>query len=246
MNKLQVAIVDDEPDSATLLQLQLERHCPSINQIISFTNPIEALQSIPKLNPDIVFMDIEMPLMNGFQLLEQLSPLKFNVIFITAFNQYAIRAFRFNALDYLLKPADIIELKNAVSKAENQLRPNSVQLTFAEEQFKGNSVTRLALPSQEGITFVNLSDIIYVEASNNYSRVFLADNSTYLLSKTLKDVQELLEGSHFLRVHRQYLVNLNRVRHFNRNEGQITMDAKQNLPIARNQYERFMEKYYRI
>lgn len=246
MNKLKAVIVDDEPDSVALLRLQLERHCSAVTAITTFTNPVTALQQLPALAPDIVFVDVEMPLMNGFQLLEQLLPLQFNVVFVTAFNQYAIRAFKFNALDYLLKPADVKELQEAVSKTGRQLKPDKPQLAFAGEQLKGKPVSRIALPSQNGISFIHLSDIVYAEASDNYSKIFLADSTVHLLSKTLKDVQALLEETHFQRVHRQYLVNLNCVKHFNRNDGILTMDNKTELPITRNQYDRFMEKYYRI
>jgi two-component system LytT family response regulator len=246
MSKLKVVLIDDEPDSLALLHLQLQRHCPSIYQITSFNSPVNALENIPLLKPDLVFVDVEMPNMNGFELLERLSPLSFKVVFVTAFNQYAIRAFRFNALDYLLKPADAAELQEAVRKAESQHQPVSTQLSLAGEQVKGVRATRMAVVGQSGTTFIELKDIVYVEASNNYSKIMLNDASVHLLSKTLKDVQELLEESHFHRIHRQYLVNLNCVRHFNRNEGLLTMDSKLQLPIVRNQYERFLEKYHRL
>jgi two-component system LytT family response regulator len=246
MSKLTAVILDDEQDSIKILQLEIERHCPVIKKIHTYSSPLMAIEDIPKIAPHIVFIDIEMPGINGFELLERLSPLQFNVIFVTAFNQYAIRAFRFNALDYLLKPVDVDELKIAVSKAEKQPIPNKTQLIQAEQQVKGTIVTKIALSSSNGITFIDLNDIVYVEANNNYSKIFLANSSTYLLSKTLKDTQDILEESHFLRIHRQYIVNLNSVKHFNKNEGLITLDTKIQLPIVKNQYEKFLEKYYRL
>ncbi len=246
MTKLDALIIDDEQDSIKLLQLQIERHCPSIVRLHAYSNPLKAMEDIPMLQPDLVFIDVEMPEMNGFELLERLSPIKFNVVFVTAFNQYAIRAFRFNALDYLLKPVEVDELKAAVSKAEQQLFPTKAQLTQADLQLKGTTVTRIALSSSNGVTFIDLNEIVYVEASNNYSKVFLADGNNHLLSKTLKDTQEILEESHFLRIHRQYIVNLNCVKHFSRNEGLVTLDSKIQLPIVKNQYEKFLEKYYRL
>jgi len=246
MNKLKAVIVDDEPDSISLLQLQLERHCSTVELMRSFMNPVEALHSIPEMKPDVVFMDVEMPMLNGFELLEQLSPFSFQVIFITAFSQYAIKAFRFNALDYLLKPADVKELQDAVTKIGLQTMPAKQQLNAASQMLKGNQAVRLALPSQNGIEFITLSDIMYVESSNNYSKIFLTNNTSFLLSKTLKDVQELLEDGHFHRIHRQYLVNTNCVKHFNKNEGYVILDSKMELPIVRNQYERFMEKFCRF
>lgn len=246
MNKLNTVLIDDEEDSLALLRLQLERHCPDIGSITSYSTPTEAIQGLQRKQPHVVFIDVEMPVMNGFELLEQLKPVNFSVIFVTAFNEYAIRAFRFNALDYLLKPADADGLKAAVDRAIKATWPTVAQLTEANDHLRGCPLARIAVPSLKGISFVSLSDIMFVEASNNYSRIIQTDGSSCLLSKTLKDVQELLEQSHFLRIHRQYIVNLNHVKHFNRNEGILTMDGNTQLPIVRNRYDHFMDKYYRF
>ena len=246
MRQLNTIIVDDEQDSIDLLRLQLHRHCPEVEVPRCYNNPMQALQDILSIPPDLLFIDVEMPGMNGFELLEQVQPLNFSVVFVTAFNQYAIRAFRFNALDYLLKPTDPEELKTAVTRATQKHWPTQGQLIEASTNVKGTFPTRIALPTQNGVNFIALTDILYAEASNNYSKIILTDGSTHLLSKTLKDVQNLLEESHFLRVHRQYIVNLNNVKHFNRNEGILTMDTKVQLPIVRNQYDRFLEKYYKF
>ena len=241
---LKTFIIDDEPDSITLLQLQLEQHCPTIEVIHSCTSSKNALQEIERLGPDLLFLDIEMPVMNGFELLEKLSHLSFSVIFITAYNQYAFKAFRFNAVDYLVKPIDANDLIEAVAKAANRAKPTQAQLSQMQRQLRGEPATRIAIPGQQGgISFINLNDIIYSEASNNYSKLILADGSLFLISKTLKDVQQVLEEEHFLRVHRQYIVNLNHVKQFNRNEGVLTMNNGHHIPIARNQKERLIERY---
>ena len=222
---LKTIIIDDEPDSVKLLQLQLEQYCPEIEIAGTYTSSIKALSQIEKLEPDLIFLDIEMPVMNGFELLEKILHLSFNVIFITAYNQYALKAFRFNAVDYLVKPIDVNDLTEAVAKATKRVKPTSTQLSFLQKQLRGEPVTRIAIPGQQGgISFIDLNDIIYGEASNNYSKLILADGNRYLISKTLKDVQEVLEEEHFLRVHRQYIINLNHVKQFNRNEGVLTID----------------------
>lgn len=241
---LKTIIIDDEPDSIKLLQLQLAQHCPEIEIAGTFTSSVKALSVIEKLEPDLVFLDIEMPVMNGFELLEKILHLPFSVIFITAFNQYALKAFRFNAVDYLVKPVDANDLVEAVAKAAKRVKPTATQLSLLQKQLRGEPATRIAIPGQQGgISFIDLNDIIYSEASNNYSKIILTDGNRFLISKTLKDVQEVLEEEHFLRVHRQYIINLNHVKQFNRNEGVLTMDNGDYIPIARNQKERLIERY---
>lgn len=241
---LKTIIIDDEPDSIKLLELQLAQHCPQIEIAGTYTSSIKALPAIEKLQPDLIFLDIEMPVMNGFELLEKILHLPFSVIFITAYNEYALKAFRFNAVDYLLKPVDAADLIQAVAKAAQRIKPTSTQLSLMQKQLRGEAATRIAIPGQQGgISFIDLNDIVYSEASNNYSKLILADGKQFLISKTLKDVQEVLEEEHFLRVHRQYIINLNHVKHFNRNEGILTMDNGDHIPIARNQKERLSERY---
>lgn len=241
---LKTIIIDDEPDSIKLLELQLTQHCPEIEIAGTFTSSVKALPAIEKIQPDLIFLDIEMPVMNGFELLEKILHLPFSVIFITAYNQYALKAFRFNAVDYLVKPIDANDLIEAVTKAVKRIKPTSAQLSQMQRQLRGEPATRIAIPGQQGgISFIDLNDIIYSEASNNYSKLILTDGKQFLISKTLKDVQEVLEEEHFLRVHRQYVINLNHVKHFNRNEGVLTMDNGDHIPIARNQKERLIERY---
>lgn len=241
---LKTIIIDDEPDSIKLLELQLAQHCPQIEIAGTYTSSIKALPAIEKLQPDLIFLDIEMPVMNGFELLEKILHLPFSVIFITAYNEYALKAFRFNAVDYLLKPVDAADLIQAVAKAAQRIKPTSTQLSLMQKQMRGEPATRIAIPGQQGgVSFIDLNDIIYSEASNNYSKLILADGKQFLISKTLKDVQEVLEEEHFLRVHRQYIINLNHVKQFNRNEGILTMVNGDHIPIARNQKEKLSEKY---
>ena len=241
---LKAIIIDDEPDSIKLLQLQLAQYCPEIEIAGTYTSSVKALPGIEKLQPDLVFLDIEMPVVNGFELLEKILHLPFSVIFITAYNQYALKAFRFNAVDYLVKPVDAHDLAEAVSKAIKRAKPTPTQLSLMQKQMRGEPATRIAIPGQHGgITFIDLNEIVFSEASNNYSRLVLTDGRIFIISKTLKDVQEVLEEEHFLRVHRQYIINLNHVKQFNRNDGILTMTNGEHIPVARNQKERLIEKY---
>jgi two-component system LytT family response regulator len=243
MTPLRVVIVDDEPDAVKLLQMQVEQHCPQVTVVGSFTSSTAALQGIKELQPHLLFLDVEMPVMNGFELLERLYPQTFSIVFVTAYNQFALKAFKFNALDFIVKPVDTQELIQAVAKAERQVKPTSDQLSQLQKSLRGEPITKIAIPGQSGVTFIDLNDIVYAEASNNYSKIIITDGRNFLISKTLKDVQEVLEEEHFLRVHRQYIINLNHVKQLNRNEGILTMDNGDPIPIARAQKERLVERY---
>jgi two-component system LytT family response regulator len=243
MKPLKAIIVDDEVDAVNLLQLQLSKHCNNLNVIATFTNPIIALQELKVLKPDLVFLDIEMPLMNGFELLQKLVPFNFTVIFITAYNQYAIKAFKFNALDYLLKPIDINDLLSAVERVINKESISQTQLNIIQRQFQGEVINKIAISSHAGVTFIDLNEIIYAESDSNYSILILADKRRLVISKTLKELQDLLEESHFLRIHRQYIINLNHVQHLDRTKSMLTMVNKDVLIVARNQKDKLIDTY---
>lgn len=243
MNHLKVVIIDDEPDSISLLKLQLLRQYPEIEVLKCFTNSTRAVSELPSLNPDVIFLDIEMPVLNGFELLEKLESIPFNIIFITAYQQYTIKAFKFNALDYLVKPIETEELINAISKIEKYNKPTLDQLKQLQKQLKGEPINKIAIQGQNGVVFLEFSEILYGEASSNYTKLFLKDERTITISKTLKDIQVVLEDSFFLRIHRQYIINLNHIKYFSRNDSTITMSNNVILPIARNQKEKFSEKF---
>ena len=240
---MKVIIIDDEPDSVSLLKLQLQKHCPQVREVRGFTSPVKALEELSLLKPDLVFLDIEMPLLNGFELLQKLMPINFGIVFITAYNQYALRAFKFNALDYLVKPVDATELIAAVVRAEKKTRSDVPQLAELQRQLQGEQIKKIAIPGQAGILFVLLDEIVYAEASDNYSRLVLSDGRSLIVSKTLKDVQDVLEESHFLRVHRQYIINLNHVTFFNRNDGILTMSDRTEVSVARSHKDKLIERY---
>ena len=244
MIKLKTVIIDDEVDCINLLKFELGKHCPSIELVGTFSSTTKALEEIELLNPDLVFLDIEMPQLNGFELLERLMPVHFNIIFVTAYNQFALKAFRFNALDYLLKPFDINDLVEAVAKVTTKPQPSTDQLTALQKELKGAAISKIAIPGQHGVTFVEINEIIYAEASNNYTKLVLLNKQQHIISKTLKDVQDVLEERHFLRVHRQYIINLNHVKQFFRGDNMyVVMDNGENIPVARSQKEKLVDRY---
>ena len=241
--KIRTILVDDEPDSIQLMRLHIEKYFPQVHLVATFTSSSRALSEIPGLEPDLLLLDIEMPIMNGFDLLEQLAPVNFAVVFVTAYNAFAIKAFKFNALDYIVKPADIEALKQVFTKVEQQKRLVAEQLNVLHQQFKKGRITKIAIPSQTGVSFIELKDIVFIEANSNYSNLVLADKKKLLISKTLKDIQPVLEEQQFLRIHRQYIINLNEVKHFNRNDGLLTMTTHDVLPVSRLQKDKLVEQY---
>ncbi|MCG7857273.1 LytR/AlgR family response regulator transcription factor [Flavihumibacter sp.] len=242
---LRAILIDDEPDCVRLLALQLKEHCPQVQILAQFTSSEDGLQAIRTLSPDLVFLDIEMPEMNGFALLEQLGNISFNLIFITAYNEFALKAFRFSALDYLLKPLDTNELQEAVRKAEKRQHIDMRQFEMLRSQLLGGQYPqKIAVPCQGGVHFVELKELVYCEAESNYTRLFLTNGKNYLLSKTLREVQQVLEERNFLRVHRQYLVNLDHIKMYHKGEAAyLIMQGDINIPVAKNQKDKLVQKF---
>ncbi|GAB3317108.1 LytTR family DNA-binding domain-containing protein [Larkinella ripae] len=248
---MKALIIDDEPDNVRLLALQLARHCPQVDVIGQFTDSIEGLKAIQTLRPALVFLDIEMPLMNGFQLLEKVGEITFHIVFVTAYDQYAVRAFRFSALDYLLKPIDTVDLIATVRRAETTARINPQQLDLMRQYYPSgaagaNTVVkgRIALPHASGMVFVETKQIVYCEADSNYTRFYLLNGDQYVIAKTLGDVQEVLETGDFVRVHRQYIVNLEHIQKLVKGEGTyLLMSNGVTIPVARQQKDRLMERF---
>ncbi len=254
---MRTIIIDDEPDNVALLALQLARHCPQIDIVGEFTDSPSALLALRSLRPALVFLDIEMPMLNGFQLLEQLGEVNFQVIFVTAYDQYAVRAFRFSALDYLLKPVDTIDLVNAVRRAEQTTLTNGMvgqaQLDLLKTWYPpagpGASPAvvlpgKIALPHANGLTIVETSQILYAESDSNYTNFVLENGEKYLISKTLGDVQEMLETRNFLRIHRQYVVNLDHIKRMVKGEGTyVVLTNGTSIPVARQHKDRLLERF---
>ncbi len=245
---LKAIIIDDEPDNVKLLALQLKLYCPKQVQVIAeCTLSKDGLVKIKELQPDIVFLDIEMPVMNGFELLEAVEQINFHVIFVTAYDQFAIKAFRFSALDYLLKPIDARELQAAVIKAEPKPKTDERQLQLLKHQLittERSLPDKIALPYQNGVIFTEISKVIYCEADNNYTKFFLLDGKQYIVAKTLRIIQQMLEERNFLRVHRQYVVNLDQIaKYIKGEENNLIMSDGKRIPVARNQKEKLIEKF---
>jgi two-component system, LytTR family, response regulator len=243
---LRAIITDDEPNSRNALRQKLNNHCPQVTVIAEFEDGEQALAGIPLLQPDLVFLDVEMPRMNGFTLLQNLQYRDFELIFTTAYDHYAVKAIRFSALDYLVKPVEIADLKDAVAKAAEkraQGNHNERLATLLQNMSTGQQAPqRIAIPSMEGIQFVNLADILYVEANSNYTRFYLDGNRCLTVSKTMKDFEELLPATSFVRIHHSHIINKNQIEKYIRGEGgQVVMKNGAVLDVSRRKKDDFLK-----
>jgi two-component system LytT family response regulator len=240
-------IVDDEPDCCESLATLLERYCAEVRIIDICYSAHAALKSIREQKPQILFLDIEMPFMNGFQLLENLDAINFELIFTTSYDQYAIKAIRFSALEYLLKPIDLEELQFAVQKAvKRNLYPLPQQLEILLEKLKHPTIplNRIAIPTLEGFQFVPAESIIRCESQNNYTFLFLKDKKKLTASRNLKDIEEMLEDYSFIRVHNSFLVNINEVEKYIKGEGgYLIMTDGSTVSVSRSRRELLLKKF---
>jgi two-component system LytT family response regulator len=240
---MRAVLVDDDESNLNALSEKLMRHCPEVNIIARCDNAEKGIEAIDELKPDIVFLDIEMPVTNGFVMLQQLQFRNFELVFVTAYNHYAIKAIKYSALDYLVKPVEIEELKEAVQKAGEKLkdRKSNLQIDLLLEHFEHRKQERIAIPTSDGLHFIFINDIIYLEANNNYTNIFLIKNK-YVVSRTLKDFEDLLPSDTFIRIHHSYLVNKNKVERYIRGEGgQVVLQNGITLDVSKRKKMEFLQ-----
>jgi len=243
---LKVLVVDDEPRSQRVLTAYLKEYCPNVN-ILGIAGDIpEAVDAIRTHKPELVFLDIEMPGENGFQLLEYFDEPDFMIVFVTAYQEYALKAFRSSALDYLLKPVEIANLVQAVNKARElrELKANSKQqLDTLRANLNAEQTTRrLALPVSDGYIFVLVEDIICLAANGSYTTVHITEKKPLLISKKLYQLAEMIAHPDMFKPHRSYFINLNHVQQYIRRDGgYIIMDNELQVPLATGRKEDFME-----
>jgi two-component system LytT family response regulator len=225
---IRVVLVDDEPQSCKSLAIKLKAVAEDIEIIGMFHHPEKAISGILKMKPTAVFLDIEMPGMNGFQMLEKMEEFNFEVIFVTAYNEYMLNALRISALDYLLKPVDVEELKNALSRLRKKilLHENFVhtkeQLELLGDTLKEpHAPKRLALATLQGIIFLKINEIIRVEALSNYSTFYLINKQKVMVSKTLKEFEPILVMQNFFRVNRSCIVNTDYIVKYKNEDGGV-------------------------
>ena len=238
-------LIDDEPNCCEVLALLLEKHCPEVRVVGSCFSAEDALESLSKYKVELVFLDVIMPRTNGFQFLQQLNTVDFELIFTTSYDQYALQAIRCSALDYLLKPVDREELKAAVGKAiRRRQAPVPQQLDLLVQKLTQPSNNKsIALPTLEGLQLVPLDSIISCSSSSNYTILRIKHLPKLTISKTLKEIEGLLEEHQFLRVHHSHVVNLNEIRKYLRGEGgQLIMSDGSAVDVSRSRKEILLNK----
>lgn len=244
---IRTVLIDDELDSNRVLQTLLENYCPQVRVVGTADGVETATALICHVNPDLVFMDIEMTEGNAFDLLNRLKPIQFHVIFVTAFDNHAVRAFRYNAIDYLLKPVNIMELCAAVDKISGKYVDNNMleRVQNLLENIHGtNPVERkMAVPTVSGLSFVALRDIIRLEAQGSYTVIYLQDSTKISATISIKEYEEILPDTLFFRIHHSHIINLNKIKSYQKGRGgYVTMDDNSFIEVASRRRESFMQR----
>lgn len=239
-------IIDDEPQNNRILRHFIETYCKDIRVLGEATSIENALQMIRDQQPQLVFLDIELPGQNAFDLINQLMPVNFEIIFVTAYREYAINAIKYNALDYLLKPVSIEELQEAVDKARTRLLKKDINDRLSNllyNQVHTNENSKIALPTQDGLAFYPIREIVHCEADGPYTRFHFMQIKSLLVTGTLKEFEELLPREMFYRVHHSYLVNLQRIKKYYKGKGgYLEMDNGETVEVSQRKKEGFMQR----
>jgi two-component system LytT family response regulator len=239
---IRAIIIDDEPKSIQSLEWDLNFYSDQIHVVGSFSNVIEAIRKIEGLKPDVVFLDIEMPGMDGFQFLECFSDRDFEVVFVTAYAEHAIHAIKESALDYLLKPIEKEDLALAIQKIKELKRKKDLGEVFHNEKmiFQG---TKLKINSDDKMVFLNPAEILYCESDGSYSRIITENDGVVYISKKLKYLEEMLPAELFFRIHNSYLVNLQKVSVYEKNTSKVLLTSGISLPVSRLKKSGFLNRF---
>jgi two-component system LytT family response regulator len=245
---IRAILIDDEPKNNRILKLMLEEFCPDVLIEGQADNAADGATLIKEVEPDLVFLDIEMPYGSGFDLLDQLKPVRFEIIFITAFNNYSLKAIKYSALDYLLKPVNIDELVAAVAKASQKVNTRNVNARIENLLYNLKKpqagVQKIALPSKEGYVFVLLSDIMRCESKSGYTTFYVKDMEKVISSKNIKEYEPLLTNDIFFRIHNSHIVNLNFIKKYHRGRGgYIEMEDGTMIEVATRRKDELMARF---
>jgi two-component system LytT family response regulator len=242
---IKTIIIEDELQSSQLLELMLKSFSDTIEVIDVCNTPAKGIESIQKNGPDLVFLDIEMPRMNGFEMLKKIGAIDFSIIFTTAYNKYAINAIKLSALDYLLKPIDSTELSIAIRKCIQNMEQKNMGYKMdmlLKNLGRQNALDKtLTLTSTEGVRFIRMKDIIRLEAHGRYTKFYLANKEDILASRTLGDFEETLSENEFFRIHETHMINLLYIDRFHKGNNYVLLTDKTELPLARRRKEEFLK-----
>lgn len=243
--KITAIIIDDEQRAINTLTSLLHLYASDVEIVAACKTISDGVLAINKHHPQLVFLDIEMPEYNGFELLSFFREVNFEIIFVTAYNEYALRAFEVSAVDYLLKPVDIDKLKIAIEKAQKKIDANNMQqrMELLKDIYSNNSFNKIALPMAEGLLFVETADIIYLQADGAYTEVWLKNYPKKVISKKLKFFEYVLANNPcFFRSHRSFIVNINYIKKYSKSENLITLDNGKSIIISRDRKPYFEQQ----
>lgn len=243
---LRSILIDDEETGVETLRLLIEKHIPDLKIVGEATKAPIGIELIENFKPEVVFLDISMPEMNGFELLDKLRWRNFSLIFTTAYQEYGLKALKNNAVDYLLKPVDYRDLQSAIERVKQQMAEQQNSQTRFEYAFL-NSITqyhtgKLAINSKNGVEYIDPTEILYFESKSNYTFVYLADAESILTPKTLRDFEAQLCGNlNFMRVHHSFIINLHKVVRYLKEEECIVMPNQQKIPLSKSRKVPFLK-----
>lgn len=233
---IKAIIIDDEERARSLLSKMLKEYCDDVEVIADCGDLSHGVKAIRKHKPDLVFLDIEMPGHSGLELLDFFDEqeISFSIIFVTAYNSYAIQAFKLSAVDYLLKPVEPSDLENAIERFKRRSTKDKNNIATLKENLKEEGLDKIAVPDSNSIKFLNLDDILFFKADNTYTEIFFLDNEKLVISRTLKNIEDTLAGSaHFFRCHKSYIVNVKYLTDYVKSDGgYLVIKGKHNIPVS--------------
>ncbi|MCX7743277.1 MAG: LytTR family DNA-binding domain-containing protein [Flavobacteriales bacterium] len=239
---MKAVLIDDEEGARIALRGLLNQYCEDVEIVTECSNVPDGAIAINRYQPDVVFLDIEMPEYNGFELLDFFKEINFEIVFVTAYSQYAVRAFEVSAIDYILKPVEIESLKSALEKVKQKRSQSNImqRLELMKTTYKGDDVRKIALPMSDGLLFVDINEIVFFEADRAYTNVFLNNGSKITVSKPMRTFEDILDNRlFFYRPHRSYLINLNYIKKYVRGESLIMMDNNIIVSVSRERKQEF-------
>lgn len=248
MQKLTAIVIDDEIHSIESLIWELEPLQDQVTVVGTTTDPREGLALLRTHTPDLVFLDIEMPGMNGFEMLGTLDHIAFDIIFTTAYDQFALRAFEINATDYLLKPVSEDALRKAISKVQTR-KIHKTTVDYLADLLRNIAtehpeLRKVALPTLEGLLFIRIEEIVRCESESNYTHVHTIKGERFMISRTMKEIEEMIRDTRFLRVHHSHLVNLSYVREYHKGKGgSLLLEDRSVIPVSRHRKHELLDKF---
>jgi two-component system LytT family response regulator len=250
MNKIKTLIVDDERNNSDYLRLLLQENCSCIDLIGISDHPLKAIELIKQMQPQLVFLDIEMPSMTGFDVLQELEPIHFEVVFVTAHNHYALHAFDVHAIGYLTKPVEKAKLVQTVLNAKERIEQKSIQQhlfsLLQQQEISGKSPIKLALPTQNGLQFIKHEDILHCDSNGNYTWFYLKDDTKILVSRQLGEYEKLLPPDQFVRIHDKHIINLSSLSTYLRGSGgEVRLENGRQLPVSAKRKEDLLQRFER-